>query len=523
LWGQRERLVAAVLVGLTLLAFRPTLDCSFVNYDDQVYVTGNTHVQAGLTKEGALWGLTTLHFGNWHPLVWWSLMLDAQVYGSDPLGFHLTNLLWHTGSVLLLFAALRRMTGSAWPAALTAALFAVHPLNVESVAWVSERKGVLSTFFFMLTLWAYARYAERRSLARYLTVALGLLLGLLAKPMLVTLPFVLLLLDYWPLRRWQADGSRVSLLVEKLPLLAIVAAFAVIAGIAQKSAGALPSLQSLPLEARLKNAAVSYVVCLGRALWPHHLAAFYPPPPGGVPQWQAVAALGLLAAVTVGTVWRAGRAPYLVVGWLGFLGTLVPVIGLVQVGRHVQADRYTYVPLIGLFMAFAWGLADLAVWTGWRRPVWSLGAAIVLGCAAATWRQVHTWRDSLTLWRQVLEVTAENSRAHFGLGEALAANRQVGAAISHYREAVRLSPNHVEAHFNLACILRDQGQTHAAIHHYREGLRFRPDSVEMRCALADVLSSQGRTEEAAAEYRRSLELDPRCEAARLGLERVMKD
>ncbi|HTU19603.1 MAG TPA: glycosyltransferase family 39 protein [Gemmataceae bacterium] len=393
----------------TLVTFSPVLSCGFINFDDQVYVTDNPLVLKGLTWDGLRWSLTTLHFGNWHPLVWWSLQLDADLYGLNATGFHRTNLIWHTGSVLLLFAALRNMTGTTWYSALVAGLFAVHPLNVQSVAWIAERKGVISIFFWVLTLWAYARFAAHPGTRRYLLVFVAFLLGLMAKPMLITLPAILLLLDYWPLRRWLPGSSlsttnhaqdatnpatflpaaHLRLIAEKLPLIAVSFVFTLIAFQAQGALGVLPSTNELSLAARVKNALTSTCWYLERALFPTHLTAFYPSRGETVPGWRAAIATGLLIVLTMLATVLRRRAPAAFVGWLWYLIALVPVCGLVQVGLQIRADRWSYVPLIGIFLAWAWGFTALG--QRWQHPRLLRGVSLLflIWLAVTSWTNAH--------------------------------------------------------------------------------------------------------------------------------------
>lgn len=515
-WGRREWLVMLGLAAASLLTFSPVLRCGFLNYDDPNYVTDNPHVKGGLTREGLCWSLTTMHAGNWHPLVWWSFQADAQLYGLRAYGFHLTNLLWHTGSVLMLFAALRRMTGQTWPSALAAGLFAVHPLNVQAVAWVAERKGVLSTFFWVLTLWTYARYAEQPRLARYLLVLLAFVLGLIAKAMLVTLPVILLLLDYWPLRRWPAAPAG-RLVAEKLALFLIAGVFTVLTFKAQADSEALRSINEFSLAARLKNVPISTCWYLGRVVWPTHLAIFYPHPGDGLSGWLAVGEASLLAVLTVLAVAGRRRAPAVFVGWLWYLIALVPVCGLIQLGRQARADRWSYVPLIGIFLAVAWGISAAARRWGHLRVV-AAGCVSLLACLSATsWSYAHHWTDNLTVWNHALEVAEENDIALNARGVALLelGNRQ--EAIRHYRMALRLRPDNPHAHYNLVLALFDTGQTREMIPHCREFLRIKPDHRMVRYLLAAALKKQGQTAQAIAELREVLRIDPRYVAAHTDL------
>jgi Flp pilus assembly protein TadD len=509
------------LTAVTVLAFQPVLGCDFVNYDDGDYVKDNPHVQGAFSAANLTWAWMTAHAANWHPLTWLSLMLDTQLFGKGAWGYHLTNLLLHLANTLLLFGLLRRLTGATWRSALVAALFAVHPLHVESVAWVSERKDVLSTLFGFLTLWAYARYAEAPGLGRYLLVVLGLALSLLAKPMLVTLPFVLLLLDYWPLRRWRPaaaasdDGTPPQpaipvgrLLLEKLPLLVLSAASSAVTVWAQQHGRAFQELADLPLPARLSNALVSYVDYLRQTIWPSDLAVLYPHPGANLPAWQVAGAAFLVLAVTALALWGGRRWPYLLVGWLWYVGTLVPVLGLVQVGLQARADRYTYVPLIGIFLLLSWGLTDLA--RRWRcREVLACAAGLALICfMAITWAQARYWNDSVTLWHHTLEVTEGNYVAHNNLGEILTEQGKAAESSQHFREALRIRPDCPEAHNNLGIALVNQGEAAEAIRHLREAVRLKPTDSEAHNNLGIALVNQGEAAEATRHFREAVRLKP---------------
>ncbi|HEY9422309.1 MAG TPA: hypothetical protein VIW92_12900 [Thermoanaerobaculia bacterium] len=421
-------ILGGALALLTVLAFLPSLGNGYVLLDDPLYVTGNPQVRQGITREGLAWALTANVANNWHPLTVLSHMLDVEVFGLPAAGHHLTSLLLHLANVLLLFAALQRMTGAAFRSALVAALFAVHPTRVESVAWIAERKDVLSGLFWMLALLAYVHYACRPNPRRYLPVALAMALGLAAKPMVVTLPCVLLLLDFWPLGR-RGWGR---LILEKVPLFVLSAASSLVTLRYQETS--LAPLEVLPWDLRFANAAVSYATYLGKAFLPRNLAVFYPFP-AEIPAWKVAGASALLLLLTGLAIWRARRSPWLLVGWLWFLGTLVPVIGLVQVGRQAMADRYTYLPFIGLFLAMVWGAAELAQRRASLRPILgTLAVLAILGLAGMTRAQVHHWRDSVTLFRHALKVSRDNPLARRGLAKALAAQKE-GAHGHAVREA----------------------------------------------------------------------------------------
>jgi len=513
----RSLFIALGLLAMTVAVFGSTVGHDFVNFDDTQYVTENPPVQRGLTWTGVRWAFTTFHASNWHPLTWLSHMLDVEFYGLRPAGHHLTNLLLHGGNVLLLFWVLRRMTGALWSSAGVAALFAVHPLHVESVAWVTERKDVLSTLFWLLTMWSYVRYTEQPSAQRYLTVAVVFAAGLLAKPMLVTLPFVLLLLDYWPLGRFQPGRWSVAgthrhaweLMKEKLPLLALSAASCVMTYRAQHAEGATQMLGPLALPVRLENAAVTYVTYIGKLLWPHNLAVFYPHPGSTLPLWQVAGAGIALSGVTALVLLMGTRRPYLPVGWFWYLGTLVPVIGLVQVGLQAMADRYTYVPFIGLFIIIVWGASDLAA--GWRHHQKVLGlmagGALAL-CIAVSWRQVGHWRTSATLFEHALQATTDNYLAHDGLGSELARQGRLEEAERRYREALRIKPDFAEAHNNLGVLLAKQRKFEAAMAHFSEALRFGPHLVRIHSNMGLALAQQGKSADAVAQYMDAIRLAP---------------
>jgi len=439
----------AALALLTLLAWLPTLHNGFVNLDDGFYVTGNPWVLKGLTREGLAWTLTANVANNWHPLTLVSHMLDVQIFGLHAAGHHGTSLALHIANVLLLFAVLRGMTGAPGRSALVAALFAVHPTHVESVAWVAERKDVLSALFWILAMGAWTAWTRRPSTGRYLLVMVLMILGLASKPMVVTLPFALLLLDLWPLDRLQLGWRR--LILEKLPLLALSAASSLVTLRYQTTS--MVSLDLLPWTFRLSNAAVSYAAYLGKTLFPWHLAVFYPIL--AIPAWKVVGSLALLLAITALAVWKARRFPWLLTGWLWFLGTLVPVIGLVQVGRQAMADRYLYLPSIGLFLALVWGIAELVKP---RRVRIAVAAVAVLLLATGTWMQVRSWRDSVTLYRHALAVTENNYVAHVGLAKALVAKRDWDGAAEQFRAAIALRPEFREARLGLEAVLRAAGR-----------------------------------------------------------------
>ncbi len=523
----RPFLIGLALCLLTLAVYLPVLDSGFVNYDDNLYVTSNRHVQQGLDAEEFLWAWQASVAANWHPLTVLSHMLDVELYGLNPKGHHLTNLLLHLVNVWLLFAVLRRMTGAVWRSALVAALFAVHPTHVESVAWVSERKDVLSGLFFLLTLWAWHGYARKRTLGRYLLAALTLALGLLSKPMLVTLPCVLVLLDVWPLRRLPLNDLSPRglwpLLREKIPFFVLAAAASAITVYVQQ--GPIASLEAVSMRQRVANALVSYAAYLGQTFWPSHLAVFYPFRVS-VPLWQPVAAAVLLAALTALALARLQRAPWLAVGWLWFAGMLVPVIGLVQVGRQAMADRYTYLPSIGLCLAVVWGIAEL-VRSQKARPVRAaastLAVVVVAILGILTRAQAATWKDGVTLFGHAIAVTEDNYLAHLNLASELARRDDREAAERHFREALRLRPKLTEAHAGLGTNLRKWRRPQEAVRHLRQAVAIRPKEARYRVSLASALVDLGRKDEAVSQLRTALDLAPRLVDAHQGLAVLLEE
>ena len=500
--------LALVLAVATLAVFARTLGAEFITADDPVYVSQNPTVSAGLTAAGVRWAFG-FHDGNWIPATWMSLMLDASLFGVGPAGFHRTNVILHLASVLLLYGALSRMTGRAGPGAFVALLFAIHPLHVESVAWVAERKDALSGLFWMAGLVAWDSYVRRPSVARYAIVAALLAAGLAAKPMLVSLPLVYFLLDLWPLSR-AVPAARLA--AEKIPLLALSAASAILTATAQRAEGAMSSLAAIPLSERIGNAIVSYALYLGKAILPTGLAFFYPHPGSALPAWQVVVAAAVLAALTIGA-WRERRAhPYLAVGWAWYVITLVPVIGLVQVGIQSRADRYTYLTLIGPFLAVTWLAAEWIerVPDAARRRVLAWGAAIAAGAplAAAAYVQAGYWHDSVTLYTHALAVTERNAVAHEDLATALLAKGDLDGAAREAREALSIAPGHPEPPVTLATVLSKQGRTAEAIAVYREALKMRPGDATLHSNLGTILGGSGDAEGAATEFREAIRLAP---------------
>ena len=462
-------LIGAVLMVITAAVYLQAGNHQFLDYDDGVYVATNHHIAGGITGENIIWAFTSVYAANWHPVTWFSHMADVQFFRLNPCGHHITNVVIHTITSLLLLHFLFRVTGARWQSAFVAALFALHPLHVESVAWVAERKDVLSAFFWFLTLLLYSEYAAKRKPALYLLSLFSFVLGLMSKPMLVTLPLVMLMLDYWPLDRFRnkeqcgglcrlfgSGSTRRELVQEKIPFFACSLVSSVITMIAQHSGGAIKGVDAIPFVFRIKNALIAYVTYLGKTLWPHDLAVLYPISLS-IPLWQAIGSLLLLLLISVATVWTGRRRPYLPVGWFWFLVTLVPVIGLIQVGLQSMADRYTYIPSIGLFIMVAWGVPDLAKGLKHREGILVLLAGtVIVVSAVVSWHQLGYWKDDISLYRHTLQVTTGNYIIHYNMGNALANNGDIDAAVGEFREALRLNPNFSDAYENLEIVLAEK-------------------------------------------------------------------
>ena len=522
------------LVLLTLIVYRPALTYGFVNFDDGLYVSNNRHVQQGLTWQGFVWAWQANVASNWHPLTLLSHMLDCELFGMNASGHHLTSLLLHLANVWLLFEVLRRMTreyaGALGASAFVAALFGIHPTHVESVAWIAERKDVLSGFFFLLTLVAWHRWVQGPTRRGYLAALLFGACGLLSKPMVVTLPCVLLLLDVWPLGRLRVGDIRSvrelwaglrPLLVEKIPFFVLSIASSAVTIFTQQ--GSLATFEAVSLGRRIGNALVSYVAYLGKTFWPAKLAAFYPFPPS-IPLWKVLAAGVLLVAITALALWRLRRQPYLAVGWLWFFGMLVPVIGLVQVGRQAMADRYLYLPSIGLFLAVAWWVAELTSGRRRLRAVCAGGAlAVVAALSISAQTQVGTWKDSLTLFRHAIAVTENNYLAHLNVAVELSREMKEEEALRHFREVLRIQPNLADAHAALATGFRRWGRPAEALPYARRAVQLKPERARFHHTLAIILEDLGRKDEAIAALRKAVERNPRLADAQYGLGLLLQE
>ncbi len=520
-------LIGLALALITLAVYWPVGSFEFNNYDDAQYITENARLHSGLTTKNVIWAFTTGYASNWHPLTWLSHMLDVQFYGLKPAGHHVTNLLFHLANTLLLFGLLLQWTGKSWRSALVAALFAWHPLHVESVAWVAERKDVLSTFFGLLTLWAYGRYVNEskvqgpRSKVFYGLALLCFALGLMAKPMLVTLPLILLLLDFWPLNRSAECGVRSAelsqrnlsqLIVEKVPFFILTALSCLVTFGVQKKGGAMV-LTHLPIWQRVANAVVAYMRYMEKLAWPHDLAVLYPYN-YSLPLWQVLASALVLVLASMVALRVARRRPYVMVGWFWFVITLVPVIGLVQVGEQSLADRYTYIPATGLFVLVVWGAAEMLGRQPWSR--WTLGLVatlMLLACLAATSVQLRYWQNSITLFTHAIQVTQENAIAECDLGEALGAEGKTEEATLHFQRALKLRPNYPDAQNNMGSLLAGQGKLEEATAFLNGALNSRPDFDQAFYNLGLVLLKQGKIEEAIGRFRAAVRSNPRYDKA----------
>ncbi len=529
--SHRNLILCLLLVTCTLVIYNSVNQNGFVNYDDDVYITANRHVQAGLHWSTIRWAFTTFDAANWHPLTWISHAVDFQLFKLNPAGHHYTNVLMHCVNVVLLFLLLVEATQRTWPSLIAAAIFAVHPLNVESVAWAAERKNVLSMLFLLLAFWTYQRYASKPNIARYGAVFFLFACGLMAKPQVITLPFLVLLWDYWPLQRLQF-GSRQSgavgnhtrslgwLILEKVPLLALSAASAVVTLAGQQAGGAVRTTIEYPATVRIENAIAAYFDYVGRLLWPLRLAPMYPHPGDSLLAWQISVAALFVIGISV-LVLRFREKRYLVVGWFWFLGALVPMIGLVQVGQQATADRYMYLPMIGLLLKVCWGLAD---WAAERRTrvvgLSFAGAIAVAALAVLTYRQVSFWHDSETLWTHAVAVTKDNYVAHINLGETFLNQERTEEAAVHFRAAVQIRPGDPAAHLNLGTCERRNKNFVPALQEDQAVLRLTSDKGLRTYALVNLGSDYRHLKDysrARESYQAALQLNPETARAFIGL------
>jgi protein O-mannosyl-transferase len=537
----QKTLICTLLAAGVIAVYWQVTGFDFINFDDPSYIIENPSVRQGLTLDGIKWAFVTVHSSNWHPLTWISLMLDVQLFGVNPGMHHLTNVIFHIINSILLFLVLERMTGAIWKCAVVASLFALHPLHVESVAWISERKDLLSTFFWMLTMMGYLWYLQQRNIWRFLLVALFYILGLLSKPMLVTLPFALLLLDFWPLERlvfsrtsdiskhhsnaavqYQGMWPELRILItEKIPLIMLAFISSGMTFYAQQKGGAVVSQGFMSIGIRIANAIISYMAYLGKMFWPFNLAVYYPFP-DVIHLLNVILCLLILLFISALTLFTVKRRPYLIVGWLWYLGTLVPVIGIVQVGAQSMADRYTYIPLIGIFIIVVWGLTDvIGRWRFSKIALGTISLGVITILAWTTWMQVSTWRNSITVFSHALQVTKNNDKAHLHLGMALIEKGDVDGALNHYREVVRLNPSNPGVYINLGNTLAEHKEVSRAIEFYSEGLKIDPNNVDIRIGLATLLEGIGKTDEAERHLNEALRVNPGSIEANNNLGNIM--
>jgi len=520
--------VYTVLILSTLLVFWQVRNFDFVNYDDNKYVYENPQVLNGLTHNGIIWAFTTGSVSNWHPVTWLSLMLDCQLFGKNPGWMHLINLILHLANTLLLFAVLRKMTGSLWPSAFVAAAFAIHPMHIESVVWIAERKDVLSTLFLLLTLAAYVSFVKRPAALRYLVTITIFAIGLLTKPMLVTLPFVLLLLDYWPLNRFDSQPAKTSgrqppgpasipdirrilyrIIIEKIPFFVLAAVSSVITFFVQRSGGAVTYSNVFPLHNRIANAFLSYAKYIGKMLWPQDLAVFYPFDARTIQSGQVALCVLLIVVVSVLAVRFGRKQKYLFVGWFWFVGILFPVIGLVQVGQQSLADRYTYIPYIGLFIIIAWGLPEL--FSKWPQRKIALGLSMVIVLTTLgiyTHQQVSFWKNSFTLFSHAVEVTQNNYIAYNNLGAAYNSIGRYQDAIGAYKQAVKIEPDYIKAYINLGAAYNSLGRCRDAVETYKQVLRISPDYADAYCNLGAAYLILGHYQDAVEACKQAIKIRP---------------
>ena len=497
--------LSLLLAAMTLIVFWPVTRCGFINYDDPEYFTSNPHVLSGLTSANFAWAFTTSHASNWHPLTWLSLMFDAELFGRNATGPHVMNLLFHAANVALLFLLLRKLTATTWRSAFVAALFALHPLHVESVAWISERKDVLSTFFALLALSGYTLYAQENNRRGFVLALVFFALGLMSKPMLVTLPFVMLLLDWWPIQRTSIFRQR---FIEKTPFFLVGTVSCVVTFIVQKNSGAVAALVKFPLDGRIENAFVSYARYLGKTFWPEPLAVPYPYPG----HWELPPVIysgSLVVGLSAISILLARKFPFVFTGWFWFVGTLIPVIGLVQVGDAAMADRYTYFPLIGIFIVFVWGMTKICV--SWRLPKPAVGVFAILFlffAAAQTRSQIACWKNSEILFRHTLAVTENNYVAWNDLGTCLSGQGQLPQAMDCFQKSLAINPDNADAFYNMGNVLVQLGNVDGAINHYRRALEIDPNHADILDNLGFALAQKRRFDEAVSCFEKALQLEP---------------
>ena len=525
-------LIQLILASLIVATYHPVKDHDFINLDDDRYVTANNHVRYGISLENVIWAFRESHVSNWHPITWLSHMVDCELFGLNPSAHHINSMLIHILNSLLLFNIFYKMTWDIWRSSFVAALFALHPLHVESVAWIAERKDLLCAFFWFLTMFAYLKYVERPCLKKYIPVIIFFSMGLLSKPMIVTLPFVLLLLDYWPLKRFKLKNAyqnneysnntfRINkrpsslLVLEKAPLFLLSITSSIITFIVQNKGGAVTSIEALPIDIRVGNAIVSYLTYITKTFWPVHLSILYPHPLT-ISYWKISIAFIILSGITFFILRKAKSKPSLAVGWLWYLVTLVPVIGFIQIGSQAMADRYTYIPLIGLFIIISWIVPDFKK-RYFRIFVSTIAVLFILTFALLTGYYLSFWKNSISLFEHTLDVTQNNEIIHFNIACAYAENGNITKAIYHYKTAIRIKPNNDRAYNNLGTLLAKQSRYHEAIKYYREAIRIKPDDINAYTNMGVALLKTDQYGEAIKFLEQAIKIDPDSSVARKNL------
>jgi len=508
----------SLFILLSILAVYGQLhDYQFITLDDPTYVKENPHIREGLTLNGMYWSLTSVYSSNWHPLSWLSHMIDVELYGMDAGRHHMTNIIFHILNSLLLLYTLIRFTGNLWQSSVVAALFALHPINMEVVAWVSQRKTLLCFFFWLLALWSYQGYVKRPGMGRYLSALLFFIFGMMSKQAIVVFPLVLMLLDYWPLARYQSDkpdsamgrsGIFRALIKEKIPFFVIAFAGSILTYFAQKSGGAVTSFDILPLNVRITNALLSYSTYLGKAFWPHKLAILYPYP-DSIPVWCVGVSTVLLGFITYCAIKTARRHPYFIVGWLWYLLILIPVIGIVQIGIQAMADRYASVPLIGIFIVLAWGFSEVSrAWDHRKLKLAALAITSLFVLMTATFKQAQTWRNSVTVFEQALSISTDNYLAYNNMGFAFSSQNRIDDAITQYAVALKLKPDYADARFNLGVALFVKGKYSEAVDQFARAFQIDPYNIKTLNNLGAAMTKLGRVAEAIQHYKAALRIDP---------------
>ena len=515
-------IIIVLIILFTCTVYVQVLDYDFINYDDDIYITGNESVKKGITGESVIWAFTEFHSANWHPLTWISHMIDCQFFGLNAGRHHSINLIFHVLNSVFLYVVLRKMTGATWQSGFVAALFALHPLHVESVAWISERKDMLSTFFMMLTLLCYVSYTRKSKILYFYLLLLFYLLGLMSKPMLVTLPFVLLLLDFWPLKRFHFQSTNFNLanffthkhlLIEKIPLFFLSAVSCLVTIFAQRSSEAIQSLDQLPLLQRFANASVSYMSYIYKMIYPVNLSVLYPSR-GMPPLWEIAGSVFLILLITIISIKARKSHPYMFIGWLWFLGTLVPVIGIVQVGEQSIADRYTYIPLIGLFLIVSWGASSL--FSEWRHKkifLWSSSIIVLIILSLMTWRQVTYWENGLTVSRRAVKVTSANWLMENNLANMLVARGELKKGISHYFSSLLIKPENDLAYKNLKYVLSLIADNQSVAETMESAVSNKLEEPVFYFITGKMFRDENDIEKAATYFKKTIQLDNQFVAA----------